>query len=182
MPGSGKLILSGRLGEVMKESASAALSYIRSRADELGIPPDLHETTDLHVHVPAGAIPKDGPSAGVAIFSSLMSLVAQRSIRHDTAMTGEITLRGVVLPVGGIKEKLLAAHRGGTKRVVLPEKNRRDLDDVPEDVRADLDLHFVSSLEETLPLVLREQVVEKGSGARKKRPPAAKKRAVAATR
>ena len=155
MPGKGNMILSGRLGEVMKESAGAALSYIRSRAEELGVDPALHEKWDVHIHVPAGAVPKDGPSAGIAIYTALMSLFTGRCVCHDTAMTGEITLRGVVLPVGGVKEKLLAAHRGGIRRVILPEKNRRDLDEVPQEVRDDMEFHFVSDLDALLPLVLR---------------------------
>ena len=156
MEGKGKMILSGRLGEVMKESAGAALSAIRSRAADLGVDSNLHEKWDVHVHVPAGAVPKDGPSAGVAIYTSLMSLFTGRCVRHDTAMTGEITLRGAVLPIGGVKEKLLAAHRAGIKRVLLPEKNRRDLDEVPKEVLEDLELCFVSELDEALPLVLQD--------------------------
>ncbi len=172
MAGSGKTMLSGRLGDVMKESANAALSYIRSRAKDLAIDEDLHEKWDVHVHVPAGSIPKDGPSAGVAIYSSLMSLVTQRSIRHDTAMTGEITLRGVVLPVGGIKEKLLAAHRAGIKRVLLPERNRRDLEEIPKEVRDELELLFISHLDEVLPLVIQERAsIAKPKKKRKNAPP-----------
>jgi ATP-dependent Lon protease len=166
MPGKGNMILSGRLGEVMKESAGAALSYIRSRAEELGVDPTLAEKWDVHVHVPAGAVPKDGPSAGIAIYTALMSLFTNRCVCHDTAMTGEITLRGAVLPVGGVKEKLLAAHRGGIRRVILPEKNRRDLDEVPEEVRDDMEFHFVGDLDTLLPLVLRApQDTAAGGGA-----------------
>lgn len=156
MPGKGGLEITGQLGDVMKESARAALSYLRSHADELRVNPGFLETEDLHVHVPAGAIPKDGPSAGVTIFTALTSLLTGRRVRPDTAMTGEVTLRGRVLPVGGIKSKVLAAHRAGITRVVLPERNRRDIDDVPEKVREQLELIFVSDMTEVLEAVLAE--------------------------
>ncbi|MGB6890624.1 MAG: endopeptidase La, partial [Xanthobacteraceae bacterium] len=135
IPGSGRLILTGQLGEVMKESAQAALSIVKNRAVALGIDPARFEKSDIHVHVPAGAIPKDGPSAGVAMFMALTSLMTDRTIRNDTAMTGEISLRGLVLPVGGIKEKVVAAHSAGIRRVMLPARNRRDYDDIPEIAR-----------------------------------------------
>ena len=135
LPGNGKLILTGQLGDVMKESAQAALSLVKSQAEELGIDPKIFENSDIHVHVPAGAIPKDGPSAGVAMFVSLASLLKREAVRPDVAMTGEISLRGLVLPVGGIKEKTIAAARAGIKRVILPARNRRDLEDIPQSTR-----------------------------------------------
>src|SRR5215475_4830665 len=138
VPGSGRLILTGHLGEVMRESAQAALSVVKNRAAALGIDASQFEKTDIHVHVPAGAIPKDGPSAGVAMFMALVSLLTDRTVRSDTAMTGEISLRGLVLPVGGIKEKVVAAHSAGLKRVMLPARNRRDFEDIPEEVRQQL--------------------------------------------
>jgi ATP-dependent Lon protease len=133
--GSGKLILTGQLGDVMKESAQAALTLVKSRAESLGIAADGFDGVDVHLHVPAGAIPKDGPSAGVAMFIALASLFTNRPVRHDVAMTGEISLRGLVLPVGGIKEKLLAAQRAGVAKVMIPARNAKDLRDVPSSVR-----------------------------------------------
>ncbi len=138
MPGQKEFMVTGQLGEVMKESAQAALSYVRSKAKELNIPQDIFDTTDIHLHVPAGAVPKDGPSAGVTIATALASLLTGRRVRDDIGMTGEITLRGQVLPVGGIKEKVLAAHRAGLKTVILPRQNEKDLDDLPEEVRNSL--------------------------------------------
>jgi ATP-dependent Lon protease len=135
MSGSKNFLVTGQLGEVMKESAQAALSYVRSKAADLDIPEDTFDKTDIHLHVPAGAIPKDGPSAGVTMATALASLLTGRRVRGDLAMTGEITLRGQVLPVGGIKEKVLAAHRAGLKVVVLPKQNDRDVEDVPKEVR-----------------------------------------------
>src|SRR5262249_19061875 len=132
VPGSGKLILTGQLGEVMRESAQAALSLVKNRSREHGFDPKLFDGSDIHVHVPAGATPKDGPSAGVAMFIALVSLLTGRTVRSDTAMTGEISLRGLVLPVGGIKEKVVAAARAGLGRIMLPARNRRDYDDIPE--------------------------------------------------
>ncbi len=149
MVGKGNLILTGHLGDVMKESARAALSWVRTHVDELGIAPDF-EKVDIHLHVPAGAVSKDGPSAGVAMTVALASLFTGRRVRGDVAMTGEITLRGSVLPVGGIKEKVLAAHRAGIKRVILPDRNRKDLVDIPESVRKDLELSFVKRIQEVL--------------------------------
>jgi ATP-dependent Lon protease len=133
--GRSKLILTGQLGEVMKESAQAALTLVKARAPELGIDLALFEKSDVHIHVPAGAIPKDGPSAGVAIFLALVSLFTGRTARGDTAMTGEISLRGLVLPIGGVKEKVLAAVRAGITTVLLPARNKKDLEDVPESAR-----------------------------------------------
>jgi len=156
MPGKGRLEITGKLGDVMKESARAALSYVRSHAAELGVDVEQLDTTDLHIHVPAGAVPKDGPSAGVTIFTALASLLAGRTVRSDTAMTGEVTLRGRVLPVGGIKAKLLAAHRAGIRRAILPERNRRDVDDVPAEAREQMDLVFVSDMSEVLGAALED--------------------------
>jgi ATP-dependent Lon protease len=153
MAGKGNLILTGHLGDVMKESARAALSWVRTHVDELGINPEF-DKLDVHLHVPAGAVSKDGPSAGVAMIVCLASLLTGRRVRGDVAMTGEITLRGSVLPVGGIKEKVLAAHRAGIKRVLLPERNRKDLVDIPETVRKDVELTFVKRIQEALELTL----------------------------
>jgi ATP-dependent Lon protease len=156
--GSGRLILTGQLGDVMKESAQAALSIVKNRAVLLGIDPDRFEKSDIHVHVPAGAIPKDGPSAGVAMFMALTSLMTDRTIRSDTAMTGEISLRGLVLPVGGIKEKVIAAHAAGLKRVMLPARNRRDFDDIPEEVRRDLEFVWLERVEEAVAAALESKI------------------------
>jgi ATP-dependent Lon protease len=148
--GTGKLILTGQLGEVMKESAQAAVTWVKSQADRLNIDPALLDDSDLHIHVPAGAIPKDGPSAGVAIATSLASLLSQRTVRADVAMTGEISLRGVVMPVGGIKEKCVAAARAGIRTVILPARNRRDLEDIPESVRAKLEFVWAEKIDDVL--------------------------------
>ena len=156
MPGNGKLILTGQLGDVMKESAQAALSLVKAQAMELGIDPKLFDNSDIHVHVPAGAIPKDGPSAGVAMFTSLASLLKGKSVRADVAMTGEISLRGLVLPIGGVKEKTIAAARAGIKKVILPARNRRDLEDIPQSTRALLDFVWVERVEEALEVALGE--------------------------
>ncbi|OGQ93468.1 MAG: endopeptidase La [Deltaproteobacteria bacterium RIFOXYA12_FULL_61_11] len=148
MPGKKGLTLTGKLGEVMRESAQAALTYVRANAQALEVDDDFFERFDLHIHIPSGAIPKDGPSAGVTLFTALVSLLSDRLVRSDLAMTGEISLRGQVLPVGGIKEKVMAAHRAGIKSVILPERNREDLEDVPDEVAAALTFHFVSTLAE----------------------------------
>jgi ATP-dependent Lon protease len=153
MPGKSNLILTGHLGDVMKESARAALSWVRTHIDELNVSVDF-DKVDVHLHVPAGAVSKDGPSAGVAMTTAVVSLLTGRRVRGDVAMTGEITLRGTVLPVGGIKEKVLAAHRAGIKRVLLPERNRKDLVDIPESIRKDIELIFVSRMKEVLDLAL----------------------------
>ncbi len=145
-----RLVLTGMLGDVMRESAQAAVSYVWSNAEALDIDPKLFEGKTIHVHVPAGAIPKDGPSAGVTIVTALASLATQRPVRSEVAMTGEITLRGKVLPVGGIKEKVLAAHRAGIRSVILPRRNERDLEEVPEELRRQLRLVFVDDAEEVL--------------------------------
>jgi len=155
MPGKGNLILTGSLGEVMKESAQAALSYIRSRYVELGIDPKFHTKYDLHIHVPAGAIPKDGPSAGVTIATSIISALTKRPISKEYAMTGELTLRGRVLPVGGIKEKALAALRKGITKVIIPAQNEKDLQEIPEDLRSQITFIKVSHLDEILKFVLK---------------------------
>ncbi len=156
MNGKGNLVLTGQLGDVMKESAQAALSFIRSRARWLGLEENFLEKTDLHMHIPAGAIPKDGPSAGVTMFVSMVSLLTNKPVRNDVAMTGEITLRGLVLPVGGIKEKFLAAHRAGIKRVIMPERNRKDVIDIPDQPKKEMEILFVKRMDEILPLALTE--------------------------
>ncbi len=154
VPGHGKLILTGQLGDVMKESVQAALSIVKNRAALFGIDPERFEKSDIHVHVPAGAIPKDGPSAGVAMFMALTSLMTERTVRSDTAMTGEISLRGLVLPVGGIKEKVVAAARAGLKRVMLPARNRKDFDDIPEDARKQLEFVWLERVDEAVAAAL----------------------------
>lgn len=156
MPGKGSLVLTGQLGEVMKESAQAAMSFVRSKAKWLGIEENFLEKTDIHVHIPAGAIPKDGPSAGVTMFVALASMLTSKPVRPDVAMTGEITLRGTVLPVGGIKEKVLAAHRAGIKRVIMPDRNQKDIVDVPPQARKEMEFFFVKRMDELLPLALTE--------------------------
>ena len=154
MKGKGGLTLTGQLGDVMKESATAALSFIRANADELGIAKDFFEGIDIHIHVPSGAIPKDGPSAGVTMLSALVSLLTNRTVKKDLAMTGEITLRGLVLPVGGIKEKVLAAHRAGVKTIILPKWNKKDLEEIPLKVRKEITFHFVDEMLEVLRIAL----------------------------
>lgn len=153
MKGSGKLILTGKLGDVMKESAQTALSYIRAKAPQLKISEEIFKDSDIHIHVPAGAIPKDGPSAGIAITMTLISLLTNRHVRPEVAMTGEITLRGLILPVGGIKEKVLAAHRAGIKEVILPKRNAPDLEDIPKNVRDAIKIHLVSRISEAQKIV-----------------------------
>ncbi len=161
VPGSGKLILTGQLGDVMKESAQAALSLVKSQTARLSVEPATFDKSDVHIHVPAGAIPKDGPSAGVAMFTSLVSLVTGRTVGNDLAMTGEISLRGLVLPVGGIKEKVVAAHRAGIRKVLLPARNRKDLEDVPQSVRDEIDFVFCERVDD----VVREALgIELGVG------------------
>ena len=154
MKGKGKLTLTGQLGDVMKESATAGLTYVRSHAEDFGIDPDFNETSDIHVHVPAGAIPKDGPSAGVSMVTSLVSLLTNKPVKAKVAMTGEITLRGNVLPIGGVKEKVTAAHRSGITEVILPDLNRKDLEDVPEHVSKDLTFHFVKEIRDVLKVAI----------------------------
>jgi ATP-dependent Lon protease len=154
LPGGRGLTITGQLGEVMQESARAAQSYLWSHAAEFGIEPEIFKDFGVHLHVPAGAIPKDGPSAGVTITSALASLYTGRRVRPDTAMTGEITLSGLVFPIGGVKEKVLAAHRAGIKRIILPSRNEADVDDIPDDVKNDLQLVFVSGIAEVLDAAL----------------------------
>jgi len=156
MFGSGKLQLTGQLGDVMKESAQAALSYVRTNAERYGIAKDFLEKSDIHIHIPAGGMPKDGPSAGVTMFTALVSMLTGIRVRHDVAMTGEITLRGRVLPIGGLKEKVLAAHRAGIKRVLVPERNKADLDEVPAEVKGELEFVFVSKMDQVLEAALEE--------------------------
>ncbi len=177
MKGRGKMILTGSLGDVMKESAQAALSYVRSRADQLGIPEEDFEAYDIHVHVPSGAIPKDGPSAGVTMMTALTSLFTGTKVDPELAMTGEITLRGNVLPVGGIKEKVLAASRAGIKRIVLPEKNRKDLHEISGDIKVDLEFVFVSQMDEVLQHALGADIMDHA----RKKPSRARKRTTRTT-
>jgi ATP-dependent Lon protease len=158
MSGKGKLTLTGKLGDVMQESAQAAMSYVRSRAQMFGIPKDFYRHLDLHIHVPEGAIPKDGPSAGITMATSLVSALTQIPVRSDVAMTGEITLRGKVLPIGGVKEKLLAAHRVGIRTVILPKDNQKDLSDIPSTIQQDFTVHFVENMDEVLRIALVHQL------------------------
>jgi ATP-dependent Lon protease len=154
MEGKGRLTLTGKLGDVMQESAQAAMSYIRSRSQAFGLPKDFYRHLDVHMHVPEGAIPKDGPSAGITICTSIVSALTHIPVRCDIAMTGEITLRGKVLPIGGVKEKLLAAHRLGLHTVILPKDNEKDLADIPMEIRSQMSIHFVDSMDEVLQLAL----------------------------
>ena len=165
MPGKGGILLTGQIGDVMKESAQAAFSLVRARAEELGIDRKLLADSDVHVHVPAGAVPKDGPSAGVAMFTAIASLFLNKPVRHDLAMTGEITLRGLVLPIGGLKEKTLAAMRAGIKHVIAPQRNEKDLPDIPDEVRKGLTWHFVENVDQVLAIALGKAA---GVGARRK--------------
>jgi ATP-dependent Lon protease len=157
LEGKGQVTLTGQLGEVMRESAQAAVSYARAKARDLGIEPRFYESQDVHVHVPAGAMPKDGPSAGITMATALVSALTRRPVRRDVAMTGEITLRGRVLEIGGFKEKALAAHRAGLKTFIAPARNRKDLGEIPKDVQRDLKIVFVEHMDEVLPLALSDQ-------------------------
>jgi ATP-dependent Lon protease len=154
MSGTGRLIITGLLGDVMRESVNAAFSYVRSRADELGISRDAFQDFDIHVHFPVGATPKDGPSAGAAVTLAIASSLSERPVRHDIAMTGEVTLRGKILEIGGVKEKVLAAYRAGITHVILPTGNRRDLRDVPEDVREGMTFEYVDRMDQIFQLAL----------------------------
>jgi ATP-dependent Lon protease len=158
MPGKGELIITGKLGDVMKESAQAAVSYVRSRGERLMIEKEFHKKYDIHIHIPEGAIPKDGPSAGISITTSIVSTLTRRPVYHNVAMTGEITLRGRVLPIGGLKEKILAAHRGGIKKVIIPKENEKDLTDIPASISKQIDIALVEHMDEVLShaLILRE--------------------------
>jgi ATP-dependent Lon protease len=159
--GKGRLVHTGQLGDVMKESIQAALSVVRARADRLGIDPEFHQKLDVHIHVPEGATPKDGPSAGIAMCTALVSVLTKVPVRSEVAMTGEITLRGRVLPIGGLKEKLLAAHRGGITTVIIPEDNKKDLADMPANITASLEIHPVRWIDEVLDIALERPVQPK---------------------
>jgi ATP-dependent Lon protease len=173
MTGKKGFNLTGHLGEVMKESAQAALSYIRSKADRLGIAPDFFESCDIHIHVPAGGIPKDGPSAGITMAASLASLLTGRLIHSNVAMTGEITLRGRVMPIGGVKEKVLAARRAGIDTVILPKRNEKDLEDIPAEVRREMHFVFVETIDEVLDNALESAVISAQQGEARELPQAA---------
>jgi ATP-dependent Lon protease len=159
MDGKGKLTVTGKLGDVMQESAQAAMSYIRSRAHQLGLPRDFYRNLDIHLHIPEGAIPKDGPSAGITMATTIASALTKIAVRGDVAMTGEITLRGKVLPIGGLKEKLLAAHRHGINEAIMPKDNQKDLVDIPEPIRNVMKLHFVDSMDEVLKIALEKEII-----------------------
>jgi ATP-dependent Lon protease len=166
MPGKDRLTLTGHLGDVMKESAQIALSYVRSNADTLGVDSAKFDNADIHLHVPAGAVPKDGPSAGVTMVTALISMLTNRPVRCEVGMTGEVSLQGQVLPIGGLKQKVLAAHRAGLTTVIFPKLNEADLDEVPEDVRQDMTFHMVETLDAVLehaltsPVPFQEEVGE----------------------
>src|ERR1051326_46522 len=157
MDGKGKLTITGKLGEVMQESAQAAMSYIRSRSHSLGLPRDFYRNLDVHIHIPEGAIPKDGPSAGITLATTICSALTKIPVRGDIAMTGEITLRGKVLGIGGLKEKLMAAHRHGILEAIVPMDNKKDLPDIPENIRNEMKIHFVESMDEVLKIALERE-------------------------
>ena len=182
MKGKGNLVLTGSLGDVMKESAQAALSYIRARADALGISPTLFEKHDIHIHVPAGAIPKDGPSAGITMATALISAITRVPTSKDIAMTGEITLRGRVLPIGGLKEKALAALRHNITKVIIPERNRKDLEDMPETIKNKMEFIFVNTVDDVLDIALVKKVMKKAPAAQAQKKAGPKKAAAATTK
>src|SRR5438067_11457005 len=163
MSSRGNITLTGQIGDVMKESATAAFSLLRSRAELYHIDPKLLAESDIHIHVPAGAIPKDGPSAGVAMFTALAALLMNRPVKSDVSMTGEITLRGLVLPIGGLKEKTLAAKRAGIKQVIVPKRNEKDMVDLPEEVRKTLKFHFVENVDQALEVALGESKAQRAA-------------------
>jgi ATP-dependent Lon protease len=158
MQGKGKLLLTGKLGDVMQESAQAAMSYVRTRAALLGLDPDFYRHLDIHIHIPEGAIPKDGPSAGITLATALVSALTKIAVRRDVAMTGEITLRGKVLPIGGVKEKLLAAHRAGSRTIILPRDNEKDLADIPANIQQELTIRFVDKMDDVLEVALEKKL------------------------
>jgi ATP-dependent Lon protease len=159
MEGKGKLTITGKLGDVMQESAQAAMSYIRSRAHQFGLPRDFYRNLDVHIHVPEGAIPKDGPSAGITLATTICSALTRIPVRGDLAMTGEITLRGKVLPIGGLKEKLMAAHRHGILEAIVPRENEKDLPDIPDAIKQTIKLNFVESMDQVLKIALERELV-----------------------
>ena len=159
MEGKGKLTITGKLGDVMQESAQAAMSYIRSRAHLFGLPRDFYRNLDVHIHIPEGAIPKDGPSAGITLATTICSALTRIPVRGDVAMTGEITLRGKVLAIGGLKEKLMAAHRHGILEAIVPRENEKDLPDIPDAIKKTMKLHFVDSMDEVLKIALERELV-----------------------
>jgi ATP-dependent Lon protease len=179
-PGKGSLMITGQLGDVMRESAQAAMSYVRARADDLGIDADVFKEQDMHVHVPAGATPKDGPSAGVALTTAIISLLTGIPAREDVAMTGEVTLRGQVLPVGGIKEKVLAARRAGISTFILPKRNEVDLDDIPEELRTEMTFVPVGTIDEALAVSLPDEFQQRESVSSRFTDPGARERVAAA--
>jgi ATP-dependent Lon protease len=156
MPGKGNLILTGQLGDVMKESMQAAFTYIRARWETFGLSKDLFEKIDIHVHVPEGAVPKDGPSAGVSITTAMVSAITQHSVKRDVAMTGEITLRGRVTEIGGVKEKVIAAHRAGIKTIILPKDNKKDLEEIPDEIKKELNFRFADRIEDVLAVAFHD--------------------------